>query len=101
MHAIFRDRPPILVRHIVSNVLVEAVSETEARGTNYLAMLSCHGSTEPPQPAGGLYVGGFEDVYVKQGDSWLFKSRHGHVALHQGGDMPQIPPPSDDARGVN
>ncbi len=36
VQAIFRDRPPILVRHIVTNVLVELVSETEARGTNYL-----------------------------------------------------------------
>ena len=40
-------------------------SPTEARGTNYLSMLSCHASTEPPQPAGGLYVGGFEDHYVR------------------------------------
>ncbi|MGZ3341484.1 MAG: nuclear transport factor 2 family protein, partial [Reyranella sp.] len=64
VQAIFRDRPPILVRHIVTNVLVDVVSETEARGTNYLAMLSCHSAIEPPQPAGGLYVGGFEDHYV-------------------------------------
>ena len=28
VQAIFRDRPPILVRHIVTNVLVEAVSKT-------------------------------------------------------------------------
>ena len=53
VQAIFRDRPPILVRHIVSNVLVEVISETEARGTNYLAMLSCHSTTEGPAPAGG------------------------------------------------
>ena len=50
VQAIFRDRPPILVRHIVSNVLIEVVSETEARGTNYLAMLSCHSTTEGPAP---------------------------------------------------
>ena len=101
VQAIFRNRPPILVRHIVSNVLVEPVSETEARGTSYLAMLSCHTQIEGPAPAGGLYVGGFEDRYVRIGEQWLFKSRHGHVALHQGGDMPQIPPPSDEARGVS
>ena len=100
VQAIFRDRPPILVRHIVSNVLVDVISGTEARGTSYLAMLSCHGATEGPQPAGGLYVGGFEDHYVKVGETWLFKSRYGHVALHQGGEMPRIPPPSDEARGL-
>jgi len=100
VQAIFRDRPPILVRHLVTNVLVEAVSEREARGTNYLAMLSSHASTEPPQAAGGLYVGGFEDVYVKEADGWKFRSRYGNVALHQGGAMPDIPPPSDEARGL-
>lgn len=100
VQAIFRDRPPILVRHVVTNVLVEVISETEARGTNYLAMLSSHASTVPPQEAGGLYVGGFEDEYVKTADGWKFKSRLGQVALHQGGAMPNIPPPSDEARGL-
>ena len=46
VQAIFRDRPPILVRHIVTNVLVEVISKHEARGTNYLAMLSSHASIE-------------------------------------------------------
>ena len=64
VQAIFRDRPPILVRHVVANVLVDVASGTEARGTNYLAMLSCHSATEPPQPAGGLFVGGFEDHWI-------------------------------------
>ena len=100
VQAIFRDRPPILVRHIVTNVMVEVLSETKARGTNYLAMLSSHASTEPPQEAGALYVGGFEDEYVKTGGAWKFKRRHGMVALHLGGAMPNIPPPSDEARGL-
>lgn len=101
VQAIFRDRPPILVRHIVTNVIVDVVSETEARGTNYLMMLSNHASTEIPQEAGGIFVGGFEDVYVKLAGGWKFKSRHGHVSLYQGGAMPNIPPPSDEARGLN
>jgi ketosteroid isomerase-like protein len=100
VQAIFRDRPPILVRHIVTNVLVEVISETEARGTNYLAMLSSHASIEPPQEAGALYVGGFEDTYVKTADGWKFATRAGRVALHLGGSMPNIPPPSDEARGL-
>ena len=100
VQAIFRDRPPILVRHVVTNVLVDVVSKTEARGTNYLAMLSSHASVEPPQEAGALYVGGFEDVYVKTAEGWKFKSRYGNVALHLGGAMPNIPPPTDEARGL-
>ena len=100
VQGVFRDRPPILVRHIVSNVLVDVISPTEARGSNYLAMLSSHASTEPPQEAGALYVGGFEDHYVKTAEGWQFKSRYGRVVLHQGGAMPNIPPPSDEARGL-
>lgn len=100
VQAIFRDRPPILVRHIVTNVLVEVLSESEARGTNYLTMLSSHASAEPPQEAGGLYVGAFEDHYLKIGEAWKFKSRYGMVALHLGGAMPDLPTPSDEARGL-
>lgn len=100
VQAIFRDRPPILVRHVVTNVLVEVISDTEAKGTNYLAMLSNHKSVEPPQEAGALYVGGFEDHYVKTPEGWKFASRYGQVALHMGGPMPIVPPPSDRARGV-
>ena len=100
VQAIFRDRPPILVRHIVTNVLVEATSETDARGTNYLTMLSSHASIEPPQEAGAIYVGGFDDHYVLTPGGWRFKSRYGRVVLHQGGPMPNIPAPSDAARGL-
>ena len=100
VQAIFRDRKPILVRHVVSNVLVEVISETEARGTNYLMMLSSHDGIDPPQPAGTLYVGGFEDHYVKTEGKWRFMSRHGRVVLHMGGAMPNIPAPTDEARGL-
>jgi hypothetical protein len=100
VQAVFRDRPPLLVRHIVTNVLVEILSETEARGTNYLTMLSNHVAVEPPQEAGTLYVGGFEDTYVKTADGWKFASHLGRIALHLGGAMPNMPPPSDEARGL-
>ncbi len=101
VQGIFRDRPPILVRHLVTNVLVDVLSPDEAKGTNYLAMLSSHASVTPPQEAGGLYVGGFDDHYVRTVDGWKFKSRYGSVTLHQGGAMPNIPPPSDEARGLS
>jgi hypothetical protein len=100
VQAIFRDRPPILVRHIVTNVLIDVINKDEAFGTNYLTMLSSHASTEPPQEAGAIYVGGFTDHYVRTDADWQFKSRHGRVVLHQGGAMPNVPAPSDEARGL-
>ena len=100
IQSIFRDRPPILVRHIVTNVLVEVVSETRARGTNYVMMMSNHAEIEPPQSSNGIFVGGFEDEYVLDGGTWRFASRKGHLALHEGGTIPNFPPPSDEARGL-
>jgi hypothetical protein len=89
VRAMFRDRPPILVRHVVSNVLVEVISDKEARGTNYVTMLSNHASTEPPQEAGGIYVGEFTDHYVTTRHGWEFQSRRGVIALTQGVPKPK------------
>ena len=100
IQAIFRDRPPILVRHLVTNVMVEVVSETRARGSSYVVMMSNHDQVEPPQPSNGIFVGGFEDEYVFDDGKWRFASRKGNLALHEGGKVPNFPPPSDEARGL-
>ena len=100
IQAIFRDRPPILVRHLVTNVLVDVVSETQARGSNYVVMMSNHAQIEPPQSSNGIFVGGFEDEYVLDGNKWRFASRKGHLALHEGGTIPSFPAPTDEARGL-
>ncbi|HSG35301.1 MAG TPA: nuclear transport factor 2 family protein [Sphingomonadaceae bacterium] len=100
IQAIFRDRPPILVRHLVTNVLVDVVSETQARGSNYVVMMSNHDLIEPPQSSNGIFVGGFDDEYVLDNGSWRFASRKGHLALHEGGTIPSFPAPSDEKRGL-
>ena len=100
IQAIFRDRPPILVRQLVTNVLVDVVDETKARGSNYLAMMSNHVDIEMPQPSNGIFVGGFDDEYVKDGGVWRFAKRTGHLAMHEGGTIPNFPTPSDEARGL-
>lgn len=100
IQAIFRDRPPILVRHLVTNVLVEVESETRARGSNYVVMMSNHDLIEPPQSSNGIFVGGFDDEYVLDDGKWRFASRKGHLALHEGGTIPNFPPPTDEARGL-
>jgi len=97
---IFRDRPPILVRHLVTNVLVEVTGETTARGSNYVVMMSNHDQIVPPSTSNGIFVGGFDDEYVLEDGKWRFASRKGHLALHEGGEIPAFPPPSDEARGL-
>lgn len=100
IQAIFRDRPPILVRHLVTNVLVEVTGETTARGSNYVVMMSNHDQIDMPSTSNGIFVGGFDDEYVLEDGRWRFASRKGHLALHEGGKIPAFPPPSDEARGL-
>ena len=75
VQAIFRDRPPILVRHIVTNVLVEVISRN--RGARH--QLPDHAVQPRQRPSrrrkpAAIYVGGFEDHYVKT---------EGELALHE------------------
>ncbi len=99
VHAIFRDRKARLTRHVMTNVIIDAVSETEAKGSCYVTMVSSP-NTDGPQEGEGVFFGGFDDEFVKVGGAWKFKSRIGHVALHQGGHIPVMPVPSDEERGL-
>jgi len=100
VHAIFRDRKPRLTRHVMTNILITAVSADEARGNSYVTMLSSPHVDAWPREAEGIFVGAFDDVFVRTAEGWKFKSRRGTVALHQGGQVPVIPPASDEERGV-
>ena len=101
VQAIFRDRPPILVRHIVTNVLVEAMSETEARGTNYLTMLSSHASTEPPQEAGGdLRRRVRRSLRAARPAAGASRAATAAWCCTRAGRCRTFPPPSDEARGL-
>ncbi|HWW64148.1 MAG TPA: nuclear transport factor 2 family protein [Sphingomonadaceae bacterium] len=100
VHAIFRDRKARLTRHVMTNILIDVVSEDEARGNSYVTMLSSPHTEDPPYEGEGIFVGAFDDVFVRTPDGWKFKSRRGNVALYQGGEVPHIPPATPEERGV-
>lgn len=101
VHAIFRDRKARLTRHVMTNILIDVVSADEARGNSYVTMVSSpNADTSEPREGEGIFFGSFDDVFVRTDGGWKFKSRHGQLALYQGGAVPKLPVPSDEERGV-
>ncbi len=101
VHAIFRDRSRRLTRHVMTNILITVVSETEATGNSYVTMMSAPNPDESwPREGEGLFLGSFDDVFVKTEAGWKFKSRIGNVALYQGGHVPNVPVPSLEETGA-
>lgn len=80
----FGKRPPLLIRHIVTNVQIEALSASEARGYSLVLWLSAPapaGNDALPLLAGPMQIGEFRDVYVKTADGWKFRQRKGRLLL--------------------
>lgn len=81
----FLERPPLVIRHIVSNCVIDVISETEATGHSYLIFLAAALTEDPlPLTAGPMHVGEFRDRFVKTGDGWKFQERRGSLALKTG-----------------
>ena len=78
----FLKRPPLVIRHIVTNCVIDVLSKTEATGHSYLTFLAAP-LTEAPLPliAGPMHVGEFRDKFVKTKDGWKFQERRGSLAL--------------------
>ena len=78
----FGKRPALVIRHVVTNVQIEVLSETEARGFSLVLWMSAPASNEAlPLLAGPMQVGEFRDVYVKTADGWKFRERKGRLML--------------------
>lgn len=81
----FGKRPALVIRHVVTNVQIDVISETEARGFSLVLWLSAPVSDAAlPLLAGPMQVGEFRDVYVRTAEGWRFKERKGKLALKTG-----------------
>ena len=81
----FLKRPPLVIRHIVSNCVVEVISASEATGTSYLTFLAAPLSEDPlPLAPGPVHIGEFRDRFVLTEDGWKFSERKGMLALKTG-----------------
>ena len=69
--AAFQSRPPRKTRHVCSNVVIDVLSPTEARGESAMILL---------QPEAAPLAGSFHDRFVLTADGWRFAERRGSLA---------------------
>jgi hypothetical protein len=103
LRAMFRDRPPRLGRHLMTNVFIHVDSGTEAHGRCYVTYLSTP-DVDQPRPAlaePGIFVGWFDDRFVRTSEGWRIKERIGGMALRSGGEIPQVAPRPEPAMQEN
>jgi len=78
----FLKRPALVIRHIVSNVVIEVQSASEATGFSLIIFLAAPQSDALlPLVSGPIQVGEFRDKFVKTADGWKFQQRKGKLAL--------------------
>jgi len=74
-------------RHILTNIFIEVLSETEARGISYLPLYRHIGpeslTGEPIEFEGPAAVGHYEDRFLKTSDGWKIKRRKLHFAFRR------------------
>lgn len=70
--AAFLSRPPRQTRHICSNIVIDVLSGSEARGTSAMLLFTGEG---PP------LVGSFHDQFVLTDLGWRFSERRGSLSF--------------------
>lgn len=82
IHKAFQKRPPLVIRHLTMNCLVDVVSTDEARGISYVMFLASHDTGgERPAPAPAVHVGEYRDTFVLTDAGWKIRERYGSVTL--------------------
>jgi hypothetical protein len=78
--AAFTSRPPRAARHVVSNIVVDVESETEARASSIIVLYQGTGETRdglPVRDPKGPLIGTYTDRLKKTEEGWRFASRIG------------------------
>lgn len=69
-------RPVSHGKHVITNILVDVIDDSHARGSAYL--IDYHWDTAHPEAVKSLspdLVGKFTDTYVREDGKWVFQSR--------------------------
>ena len=77
--ASFASRPPRKSCHLITNIVVDVISETEAKSRCTLLLYAAPaGESNAASPA---LIGGFRDTLVRTSDGWRFAERVGFLDL--------------------
>ncbi len=78
--AAFKSRPARAARHVISNIVVDVESETEARAKCVILLYQGTGETKDGRPVrdpNGPLIGTYTDRLRKTADGWRFAERIG------------------------
>ena len=70
-------------KHVCTNILVDVISENQAKGVCYMTLYKYEGDpVEGPAPLDGpFYVGHYLDEFIKENGSWKFARRKAEMIL--------------------
>jgi len=77
----FLARPPRTARHIITSILPEIVSDTEATCRSTMLLHAGAAGDLPAKAKGPALLGGFRDRLVRTPDGWRFVERTGTVDM--------------------
>jgi len=86
--ASFSARPPWTFRHFVTNLFVEAVSATEARGHSAMLVAFNLGPVNAPAHVTAAFSGEVDEHFVLLSQGWRFGHRRGYQGIPLGVTLP-------------
>ena len=85
--SVMRRPDELRSRHVLTNIFIEVLSDTEARGISYLTLYRHVGPEslqgKPVSFDGPAAVGHYEDRFEKTDTGWKFKRRKLHFAFRR------------------
>jgi ketosteroid isomerase-like protein len=88
-HALTRRPDELRSRHVLTNIFIDVLSGSEARGISYLTLYRHIGPEslkgQPVPISGPAAIGHYEDRFVKTDDGWKFKRRKLQLAFRRPG----------------
>lgn len=79
--ASYQGRPPRISRHLITNIVVDVVSEDAATARSTIVLYTAAPGALPADANKPALLGGFRDRLVRTADGWRFAAREGFLDL--------------------